>query len=247
MRMCVLAALACACGCQRELASIDGIYYAGGARSVHCAANVDSKDNIGNADIDGGLDRALARGEIIELYAHHPGVTVKLSTLEHLLDAAAARGLRFVTYAELSTGTVVGPGVALSFDDTSVAAWTALAPTLDQYGARATFFVSRYPALQPGERAQLKDLADAGHDIEPHSVMHLRAPSYVEDNGLDAYVAREFQASVDALAADGYTAHAYAYPFGARTGELDHALLERVPILRSVVFTYAGIEDPCPL
>jgi len=238
--------VALATGCQHDLADIDSIYYAGGARGVHCAVDLDSKGNVGVTSIDGGLDRALARNEVIELYAHHPGVTIPLSTIEHVLAGAQERGLAFNTYADLAAGTWHAPGIALSFDDTSIAAWLDAMPMFEQYGARVTFFISRYPLLKPTEHGWVAELAAAGHDIEAHSVLHLRAPQYVEDNGLQAYVDDEFQASIDALRADGYPITTYAYPFGARTDELDRTLLSHVKLLRSVTFTYEGVSSPCP-
>ncbi len=56
-------------------------------------------------------------GEIIELYAHNPGGTAKLETLEHVLAGASARGLAFVTYADFARGEARAPGLALSFDN----------------------------------------------------------------------------------------------------------------------------------
>ncbi len=241
-----LLALVLLAGCQTDLADVDSIYFSGGARRVHCAVGIDDHDNVGVTSIDGGLDRAASRHEIIELYAHHPGATVALSTIEHLLAGAQQRGLSFVTYADFAAGTWQAPGLALSFDDTSVLAWQDMLPLLAQYGARATFFVSRYPAFDDVGRAAVADLAAAGNDIEAHSVLHLKAPDYVEANGLQAYVDAEFQASVDALRADGYPIAAYAYPFGARTNELDAALLPHIGVLRSLVFPYTGVASPCP-
>lgn len=233
-------------GCQHDLADIDNIYYAGGERRVHCAVDLDSKGNVGVTSIDGGLDRAAARNEVIELYAHHPGLTIPVSTIEHVLAGAQQRGLAFNTYADFAAGTWQAPGIALSFDDTSIQAWLDMQPMLAQYGARVTFFVSRYTFINDTEKADLAELAAAGNDVEAHSILHLRAPQYVEDRGLQAYVDNEFQASVDALRADGFAISAYAYPFGARSDELDGALLAHVQVLRSVTFTYAGVENPCP-
>jgi hypothetical protein len=48
------------------------------------------------------------------------------------------------------------------------------------------------------------------------------------------------------LRADGYAVSAYAYPFGARTDELDEAMLAHIPILRSVSFSVGGAVSPCP-
>src|SRR5205085_2034687 len=114
------------------------------------------------------------------------------------------------------------PGIALSFDDRNAGEWTAIRPALTAAAARVTFFVSQYTTLDAGGRAQIRALADDGHDIEAHSVNHLRAPVYVEEHGLSAYIADEMQPSIDVLVADGYTITAFAYPFGARTSELDH-------------------------
>ena len=244
LRACLAAALVA--GCQQDLAGIDNIYFSGGARSVHCAVDLDSKGNVGITSIDGGLDRAAARGEIIELYAHHPGLTIPLSLIEHVLAGAQERGLAFNTYADFAAGTFQTPGIALSLDDTSVGAWLDMQPLLAQYNARVTYFVSRYKFLNDTEKGDVAQLAAAGNDVEAHSVLHLRAPEYVEEHGLQAYVDDEFQASVDALRADGFPIAAYAYPFGARSDELDRALLQHVQVLRSVTFTYSGVDNPCP-
>jgi hypothetical protein len=233
--------------CQQDIASMDSVFYGGGERRVHCSVNLDSKARNGTSSIDGGLDRALERGEIIELYAHHPGVTVPIDTIEHVLAGAQQRGLAFVTYHDLALGTWTAPGLALSFDDSSVDAWYSLRDLFAQYNARVTFFVTRYAILYDYQRGELAELAADGHDLEAHTVKHLRAPQYVEDHGLDAYLADEAQPSIDVLRGDGYDVQAFAYPFGARTGELDDALLGRVPLLRSVAFSYEGVAEPCPL
>lgn len=232
--------------CHDEIGDIDGAFYDGDGRVVHCAINLDTSANTRVASIDSGLDRARDRGEVLELYAHNPGVTVPISKLDYVLSAARDRGLAFVTYSDFARGTWIAPGLALSFDDTSVTSWLALRPLLDQYGARVTFFVSRYGAMTDAEHAGLQTLAADGHDIEAHSVAHLRAPEYVEDHGLAAYLREELEPSIDILRRDGFDVQAFAYPFGARTGELDRAIARRVPVLRSVAFTYDLVQDPCP-
>jgi len=233
-------------GCQQQLSELDGAFYNGDGRLVHCGVNLDTTAHNSLASIDSGLDRARDRGEVVELYAHHPGVTVPIDKLEHVLAGARDRGLAFFTYADFARDSHAAPGLALSFDDTSVDAWVGLRPLFAQYGARVTFFVSRYRALGDDQHAGLKLLAGDGHDIEPHTVLHLRAPDYVESNGLDAYLRNEVDPSIAVLQDDGYEIHAFAYPFGARTGEIDAAIAKRVPVIRSVEFTYWGVESPCP-
>jgi peptidoglycan/xylan/chitin deacetylase (PgdA/CDA1 family) len=245
-RALALAAAALTAACHDEIGAVDGAFYNGDGRRVHCAINLDTAANNRIASIDSGLDRARDRGEVVELYAHNPGGTVPLPKLEYVLAGARDRGLSFMTYADFARERDTAPGVALSFDDHSVGAWLAARPLFDKYGARITFFVSRYAALTDAERAGLAELAGDGHDIEAHSVRHLRAPDYVENHGLAAYLRDEVDPSIEVMRNDGYEVHAYAYPFGARTDEIDRAIARRVPVLRSVAFTYTLVDDPCP-
>ena len=242
----LLAGASALAACQEDLASINGIFYNGDHRKVHCVVDLDSSANTSLSSIDSGLDRAAHRGELLELYAHHPGETVPLSKIEYVLAGAQQRGLSFVTYSDIVNDTYTAPGLVLSFDDTSVDAWVSTMPLFAQYGARITFFVSRYKFLDDQSHAELHTLADAGHDIQPHSVTHQHGPEYVAANGMDAYLADEIDPSIAALVAEGFNVTTFAYPFGARTDETDQALLTRVQLLRSVSFTYEGVASPCP-
>ena len=240
-------ALVLVAGCQLDLSGVGGAFVAPGDHvRVHCAVNLDAEAQTSWASIDSGLDRAARRGEILDLYAHHPGVTVGLDTLEHVLAGARDRGLAFDTYDDVSRGTARYPGLLLSFDDTSVDAWVAARPLFQQYGARVTFFVSRFAHLSAEQRAGLHLLAGDGDAIEAHTVQHLRGPEYVAARGLDAYLADEVQPSIDVLVAEGFDVRAFAYPFGARTDETDRAILGRVAVVRSVAFTFEGESGPCP-
>jgi peptidoglycan/xylan/chitin deacetylase (PgdA/CDA1 family) len=235
-----------ATGCRSDLGGVDGIFYDGDGRTVHCAANLDTEAGNSLASIDTALDRAVERNEVVELYAHRPELSVPLATIEHVLAGASARNLPFVTYADFAAGGGTGPGIALSFDDSGVSYWMEARPLFLRYQARVTFFVSRYFEMSADIRGQLRELANDGHDVEAHSVLHLRAPSYVEDRGLRAYLDDEALPSIEGLRSDGYAVTAYAYPYGARTDELDRAISEHVPVLRSVSFAVDGVADPCP-
>jgi hypothetical protein len=243
-----LVAVIASSGClQKDIDQVDGAFYKGGKRAVHCSIDIDSVTHNDEPSIDGGLDRARDRGEVIELFAHIPGKTVSWDAIEYVLAGAKSRGLPFYTYGDLASGTVSGPGLAFAFDDDAVDAWTAGRDMFSTYDARLTFFSTRYDLLQDSERAELKQLSADGHDIQAHSVRHLRGPQVVEDIGLDAYMSTEVQPSIDRLVADGYTVNSYAYPFGARTDQTDAAILKRVAILRSVAMTWGVfIEEPCP-
>jgi peptidoglycan/xylan/chitin deacetylase (PgdA/CDA1 family) len=197
--------------------------------------------------VKAGLDRAMRTGEVIELYAHDPGRSVGWDELEAVLAEIARRGLPFFTYADIARHSVApSAGVLLSFDDANVASWVEGIPLYASYGARLTFFVAFFDRLDDNERAGLHELANAGHAVEAHSMRHLRAPLYVERNGVGAYLEQEALPSIQLLEADGFDVTSYAYPYGARTGELDRALLNHVDLVRSVAFTWTGPADPCP-
>jgi len=246
MRPALLSLALLAAACRTDGGDLDGIFYTGDGRLVHCALNLD--DSAGNSleSIDHGLDRAAERAEVVELYAHSPGRTVPLEKLGHVLAGAAARGLAFVTYADFAAGGGQGPGLALSFDDAAVDDWITARPLFLEYGARVTFFVTRYHLLTDDQRAELRELAADGHEIASHTVAHRRAPRYVEELGMAAYLADEILPSIDALRADGHAVTSFAYPYGARTAELDRALGAHFPVLRSVAFPVSGPFSPCP-
>jgi len=240
-----LTSIVLSAGCIRDVAGIDGAFYDGDGRKVHCAVNLDQSARA-MATVDGALDRARDRGEIVELYAHEPGDTIDLADIEHVLAGARDRGLAFVTYADMAARREMRPGLALSFDDNFVEPWHTMRPLLQQYGARVTFFISRYANMSPVNKQRVRDLADDGHEIAAHTVLHLRAPTYVEEHGLAAYMADEALPSIEVLRGDGYDVTSFAYPYGARTSELDDALLAHVSLLRSVSFSVEGVPDPCP-
>lgn len=241
-----MAALAAA-GCQDVISDIDSVYYNGDGRRVHCAVNIDDSANNSMESLIGGLNRAAERGEILELYGHSPGNTIAIGRLGTVLAQAHQRGLPFYTYAQIVRGDASGPGVVLSLDDTSVAEWHATLPLFAQYDAKITFFISRYERMFESERQMLRDIANAGHDLQAHSVNHLRGPDYVENHGLETYLVDEVLPSIAVMEADGYEISAFAYPFGARTSEIDRAILEHVPLLRSVSFSMTGpVQDACP-
>jgi polysaccharide deacetylase len=233
--------------CQHDIADTDGAFYAWNDRPVHCAVDIDTSTRNDWASIETGLDRARDRGEVLELYAHHPGVTVSWDLIDKVLAGAEQRGLPFLTYADLAHGGVTPTGgLVLSFDDEWVDAWFAGRDVFQRHGARVTFFIAYYPHYTDQMKAELHTLAGDGHDVEAHSITHARAPEYVESRGLRAYLDEDVLPSITLLENDGYPVTTFAYPFGSRTGETDHAILEHVTLLRSVAFSWTGVESPCP-
>jgi peptidoglycan/xylan/chitin deacetylase (PgdA/CDA1 family) len=233
--------------CRSPLDELDGAFYAWDERKVHCTIEIDDRAGFSIADIEHGLDRAAQTGEVLELLVHVPGETIAWDHLEAVLAAAHDRGLPFLTTTDLLRGPPQA-GLALMYDDWYSSPWTASMPMLEQYGARITVFVARYSGFEPERKAQLQAMADAGHDIEAHSAYHRRGPTYVEEYGLDAYLADEVLPSIDLLRADGYEVLSYAYPFGMRTSEMDRAILGtgNVEIVRSLSRANELRANPCP-
>ncbi|HEU5057814.1 MAG TPA: polysaccharide deacetylase family protein, partial [Kofleriaceae bacterium] len=195
------------------------------------------------------LDRAAERGEVLMLFAHAPGSHVPFDRLEAVLAHARMLGLDFVTARDLAAGGPPRAGLALSIDDSDVDAWFSARDLLRRYGAKVSFYVTRFDRLSEARRAALHALAGDGHTVEAHGLRHLVAPDYVEEHGLAAYLRDEALPSIDLLRADGFDPISFAYPYGNRTSELDEALLEHVQTVRAVTFAERGllpISDPCP-
>lgn len=235
-----------ACGAQ-EVDSLGEVYFHWDDRKVLCAIGIDDVSGNSTDSLVAGLDRALDDGSVLLMFGHRPGKTFGLDRVEAIVTHAEEIGLPALTFRDL----VEGPpraGYSISYDDADVAAWASSQDILAAHGARVTLFVTRFHAFGADERALLRTLADAGHDVEAHAVEHQRAPDYVEEHGLRAYMDDEALPSIERLRDEGYDPVAYAYPFGSRTPELDSALLEHVTLLRSVSFSTGVplVSDPCP-
>ncbi len=233
--------------CADPMSEIAEVYYRGPGPKVLCAIRIDD-GHSDDADIALGLDRARDTGTVVQLYAHVPGHSISFERLERTLAGARDRGLAFFTYDDLADGVPAAAGLALSFDDAAIDSWVTASDLFDAHGARVTFFVSHFDTFSADQRAALRGLAARGHAIGNHSLRHQRGPDYAERHGIDGYLADEIHAAADALRADGHTVRTFAYPFGARTSEIDRTLLGEYALVRSVSFSRDGllVSDPCP-
>ena len=179
------------------------------------------------------IDIAVEQKWIVNVYAHSPGVTIQVATLDRALSMFADAGLRFVTYPDLDPDAEPYAGVAFQFDDDGIDTWTMVKPLLDRYAARITLFVTRFEELSAEQRTALHDLADAGHAVESHSVSHVEAARYAAELGAQAYLDDEVLPSLAALRADGFTPESFAYPYGSHTAETDELIAPHVRFLRT--------------
>ncbi len=230
---------------------MDEVYFAWDQRRVLCGVTID--DELADAfvpDLDNlreGMERARRREEVLIFYAHEPGAGLSVERLESVLALAEAQGLPFFTFDELH-GTPQGAGIALTFDDAHIDEWHGQRALFAAYGARVTFFVTRIHRLSTSRLDKLHDLYSDGHAIESHGLNHINAPDYVEAYGLQAYIDDEVVPSLRVLRREGFAPTTFAYPFGARTSEIDRAVLEHVELVRSIAWTIRSplVADPCP-
>jgi hypothetical protein len=244
----MIAMIAACAGCADELSETDTPYFRWDGERVLCGVGVDD-DSIPIDELERGMVRARDRGEVLILYAHQPGGTVPRERIEAILVAAERVGLPFVTFPELAESSSAGTaGLSLGFDDAYVEDWYASAELLRRHGAAVTFFVSNYGELTATEKGYLRALADDGHAIEAHGMGHRNAPSYVDEHGLDRYLADEIVPLLAAMRGDGFAPTTFAYPFGDRTPELDAALLEEFTLVRSLDYLDENLINsaPCP-
>lgn len=188
-------------------------------------------DHVGTDPTVGQLDRQLAIASEMRasLLVHgHPPLPVE--TIQTVIDLAARHHLPLVRYDELADHD---GAVALAFDDNAVDDWFALRDLLANSGVHMTFFVSRFAQLPPAQVDELMQLAADGHELEPHTVNHLHPLAYVQEHGLDAWLADEVDPSIQILRDHGIEPAFFAYPFGERSDELDAAVLERVGAVRA--------------
>ena len=203
-------------------------------RRIVCSQTIDdlTEDAPWNL-VEDQMAVAERTGAVLTLHAHAPGVTISTEAIARVLHRAEEHHLEFLTYRDLSPDATPRAGLALAFDDNAIDAWYGIRDLLRENGARVTFFVTRWYSRSDGERAELAELAADGHDVEPHSVHHLHAATYVLQHGLAAYLANEALPSIDGLTQAGYPPPTvYAFPFGEDSIAIDDAMFEHVPRLR---------------
>lgn len=223
-------ALAGAASCTAS-PDFENIYSRGQAPRVVCSESIDDSVHIPLDQILSWIERAKHDGTTLHLYTHRPGETIQVATLEAVLAGAVEHGVAFTTYDQLDRAA---PGsLALSFDDDNLDSWTAIRPLLARYHARVTFFISGFLDLAEPQRAELRQLADDGYDIEYHSTHHFNAAEYAGEHGLEGYIADDITPALEAMLAAGYPISVFAYPHGDRNQSLDDALAPYFTHLRA--------------
>lgn len=95
-------------------------------------------------------------------------------------------------------------GLCLTFDDDSVEEWFTAQQLLDEFRAKATFFVSRFPHLGTNAVDQLRSLARRGNEISHHTLNHIRITDFLETKGdVDDYLAEEVDQVTESMRSSG--------------------------------------------
>ncbi|MES2735809.1 MAG: polysaccharide deacetylase family protein [Verrucomicrobiota bacterium] len=115
-------------------------------------------------------------------------------------------------------------GLVLTFDDRNFDDWLAALPLFDQYGVKATFFISG--PIDEKALAACRQLIAHGHAIGSHSVHHLKALDYVREHSIEDYLRQEIQPQLDAWHAAGIPITAFAFPSSSSDAATERALLK---------------------
>ena len=123
-------------------------------------------------------------------------------------------------------------GVVLTFDDAYVKNWFEADKVLRKYSWKGTFCVSNLNTLPLAEINKLLALQNEGHEIAGHSLHHLNATRFVTRYGIDRYLRQEINPMLDLMHFYGLKVTSFAYPYGARSPEIDAYLLRQFQIIR---------------
>ncbi|WP_026958466.1 polysaccharide deacetylase family protein [Aliagarivorans taiwanensis] len=134
--------------------------------------------------------------------------------------------------------------IALTFDDVYVNNWHSVKTEIENRGATATFFVSRYgdenaPVNTRNDEFinMLHDFEQSGFEIGAHTLEHEHPNEYIATHGLNAWLSDEVIKATCSMIDDGFTIYSFAYPFSnSQTEEANAKLLEIFDVIR----TYSG-------
>lgn len=226
----LLALLAGACGDNIS----DDLFFTYDDRQLLCGRTLDDYLVPENWDrLSTEVETATREGWVLNVYAHVPGVSISIPTLDRVLSTFDAAGLPYLTYRDLDPEAAPRAGVVLAFDDDGVDSWMSVRTLLQRHGARVTLFVSNFPELDAEQRAALHVLEDDGHEIESHTVHHLEAADYVAMHGAQAWLDDEVLPEIEMLRGEGFAPESFAYPYGSRTTQTDAVLAPLVRWIRT--------------
>ncbi len=147
-----------------------------------------------------------------------------------------AAGLAAGWWAVAGRADELRGGLALQFDDGWHSWATEIAPLVKEHGGVASVFVNN-KYIEDG-RITLDELRslqnDYGWEVGTHTANHYNAPRYVQTKGLDTWLVKELEPSLELLRGAGLRVNALVFPFNASTPEIEQAAMTRVGSFRRV-------------
>ena len=175
----------------------------------------------------------------IFVYSGHPNgpagvfrLTRTLKTPELVAALASGETATLSRPNRLSKG-----GVVMTFDDRNFDDWVNAIPLFDEFGVKATFFISGKidgPAIDA-----IHQLQSHGHAIGSHSVHHLKAVEYFHEKSAEEFLQNEIRPQIAELKIEGVNPTSFAYPMSRNNAVTDETLLKVFRHIR----TGRNVED----
>jgi len=167
----------------------------------------------------------------IFVYSGHPNGPAGVFRITRTLDTpklttALAKQPPAAVPAKLTKG-----GVVMTFDDRNFNDWIKALPLFDEFGVKATFFISG--KIDAAAKEAIQKLRDHGHAIGSHSVNHLKAVEYFEENSPETFMQNEIDPQLKAFKAAGVVPVSFAYPMSRNNKATDETLLKVFRHLRT--------------
>ncbi|WP_145386016.1 polysaccharide deacetylase family protein [Stieleria neptunia] len=122
-------------------------------------------------------------------------------------------------------------GVVMTFDDRNFDDWVNTIPLFDEFGVKATFFISG--KIDDHAVDAIRRLRKHGHAIGSHSVHHLKAVEYCQDHSPEVFLRNEIRPQLEAFQAAGVAPTSFAYPMSRNDAVTDETLLKVFRHLRT--------------
>jgi peptidoglycan/xylan/chitin deacetylase (PgdA/CDA1 family) len=117
-------------------------------------------------------------------------------------------------------------GILLAFDDYNEQNWRDHFDLFEKYNVPVTFFVT---LDEPNEFCH--DAIKKGHEIGCHTIGHMKVTEMTDEE-----IQEKVIDPIEIFGKDGIEITSFAYPYGARTEELDELLLQHYKTVRGAYF-----------
>ena len=187
------------------------------------------------------------RGEVLELYAHDPGRTVRVGRPRGR-PHGDRRPRAAVLHLRRLRRAAYRPAPASRCRSTTRTSMTGsiAAAISTRYGARVTFFVAATTQLRPEQKAALHELAARRSRRSRRTACSTCARPPTSSRTASARTSPTRRCRRSTPCADGFDVTTYAYPFGARTSEIDARSSSTSRSFAPSRSRGRPVVDPCP-